>query len=61
MRREAAAIKIQKSSRRQITKNKYTKQRVSALVIQTGLRAMVARNEFRYKRQAKASTIIEVK
>lgn len=33
---------------------------VAALVVQTGLRAMAAHKEFRFKKQTKAATTIQV-
>uniref|UniRef100_A0A7N0RFE5 Myosin motor domain-containing protein n=1 Tax=Kalanchoe fedtschenkoi TaxID=63787 RepID=A0A7N0RFE5_KALFE len=60
LRKEAAAIKIQKNSRRHQARTSYKKLRVAVLVLQTGLRVMAARNEFRYKKQHKAATIIQV-
>ncbi|XP_057868018.2 myosin-9 isoform X2 [Cryptomeria japonica] len=59
MRREAAAIRIQKYVRRYQAHKAYTQLRLSAIVIQAGLRAMAARNEFRFRSQTKASIIIQ--
>uniref|UniRef100_A0A6N2KTU9 Myosin motor domain-containing protein n=1 Tax=Salix viminalis TaxID=40686 RepID=A0A6N2KTU9_SALVM len=61
MRREAAAIKIQKHTRRYAARTAYKKLHVSALVVQTGLRAMVACKEFRFRKQTKAATIIQAR
>ena len=60
MRRQAAAVNIQKSFRRHIARESYLKIRHSAIAVQTALRGMVARNEFRYRKQMKAATIIQV-
>lgn len=60
MRREAAAIKIQKNLHRHIAKMSYKTLRQSAVVLQTGFRAMNARNEFRFRKQTKAATAIQV-
>jgi myosin-5 len=60
MRREAAAIKIQKHTRKYAARTAYKKLHVSALVVQTGLRAMIARKEFRFRKRTKAATIIQV-
>jgi myosin-5 len=60
MRREAAAVRIQKHVRRYQAQKSYTQLRLSAGVIQAGLRAMDARNEFRFRRQTKAAIIIQV-
>lgn len=60
MRREAASIRIQKHVRAHRARINYTSLQASAIVIQSGLRALAARNEFRYRRQTKASTTIQV-
>lgn len=60
MRREAAAIRIQKYARRYQAHKAYKQLRLSAIFIQAGLRAMVARNEFCFRSQTKASIIIQV-
>lgn len=60
MRKVAASIRIQKHVRGHTARKFYTKLLASANVIQTGLRAMAARNEYRYKRRTKAATIIQV-
>ncbi|XP_061944773.1 myosin-9 isoform X1 [Populus nigra] len=61
MRREAAAIKIQKHTRKNAARTAYKKLHVSALVVQTGLRAMIARKEFRFRKRTKAATIIQAR
>lgn len=60
MRREAASIRVQKHARAHRVRKYYTELQASALVIQTGLRAMAARDEYRRRRRAKAATIIQV-
>lgn len=60
MRKEAASIRIQKHVRAHTDRKSYTKLVASAIVIQTGLRAMAARNEYRYRRRTKATTSIQV-
>lgn len=60
MKREAAAVKIQKNTRKYQARSTYNRLHISVLVLQTGLRAMAARKEFRFKRQTKAATIIQV-
>lgn len=60
MRREAASIRIQKHQRTHMARKFYTKLRASAIVIQTGLRAMAARNDFRHRRRTKAATLVQV-
>lgn len=60
MKKEAAAVKIQKNTRRHEARKSYSKLRVSVLVLQTGLRAMEAHKRFIFRRQTKAATIIQV-
>lgn len=60
LRREDASIRIQKYARSHAARKSYKKLRSSAIVIQTGLRAMAARNEYRHKRRTKAAIIIQV-
>lgn len=60
MRREAASIRIQKHARAHRARMYYTSLQVSAIVLQSGLRAFAARNEYRYRRRTKASTKIQV-
>ncbi|XP_059431718.1 myosin-16 [Corylus avellana] len=59
LKRNAAAIKIQRDLRRFLARNDYIRTKFSTLILQTGLRAMVARNEFRYRECTKAATIIQ--
>ncbi|KAF7837931.1 myosin-17 [Senna tora] len=59
LRRETAALKIQKNFRRYIARKSYLTVRSSAITIQTGLRAMKARNECRFRRQTKAAILIQ--
>ncbi|CDY65579.1 BnaCnng47820D [Brassica napus] len=59
LRREAAAVKIQKNGRRYYSRKSYKKLHVCALALQTGLRAMAARKEFRFRKQTKAATIVQ--
>ncbi|KAI7727736.1 hypothetical protein M8C21_005995 [Ambrosia artemisiifolia] len=51
LRREAAAVKVQKKS--------YQTLRASTIKLQTGLRAMIARDEFRHRKQTKAAIFIQ--
>lgn len=60
MRREAASIRIQKHARAHRARVYYTSLQASAMVIQSGLRAFAARNEYRFRRRTKASTKIQV-
>lgn len=60
LRREAAALKIEKNFRGYIARKSYLKERSSAIIIQTGLRAMKARDEFRFRKQTKAAIQIQV-
>ena len=60
MRREAASINIQKNLRRHLSRKSYAQVLFSALTLQTGLRAMAARNEFRVRKQARAAKTVQV-
>lgn len=60
LKREAAAVKIQKNARRFHARTAYKRLQTSVLYVQTGLRAMAARNEFRFRKQTKAAIIIQV-
>ena len=51
LRRQAAAIRIQKSIRCYRARKSYLTVRSSAIKVQTGLRGMQARNVFRYKKE----------
>ncbi|TVU11936.1 hypothetical protein EJB05_45547 [Eragrostis curvula] len=61
MRREAAAIKVQKHQRRHQARMSYKLRYASVLVVQTALRAMAARNEFRFKKRSKAAVTIQAR
>lgn len=60
MRREAAAVKIQKNIRSYEARKAYKETHMSVLTMQTALRAIAARKEFRFGIQTKASIIIQV-
>jgi len=60
MKMEAAAIQIQKYLRGYQARKIYVKLRFPAILVQTGFRAMAARNEYRFRRQSKAAIIIQV-
>jgi len=60
LRREAAALKIEKNFKGYIARKSYLKLRSSATTLQTGLRAMKARDEFRFRKQTKAAIRIQV-
>jgi myosin-5 len=60
MRKESASIKIQKNQRRHQARRSYKLLNASVLVVQTALRAMAARNDFRYKKRSKAAVTIQV-
>ena len=60
MRREAAAIKVQKNQRRRQARRSYKLHYASVLVVQTALRAMTARKEFRFKKQSTGAVTIQV-
>ncbi|KAL6861303.1 hypothetical protein ACP4OV_017003 [Aristida adscensionis] len=61
LRREAAAIKVQKNQRRHQARRSYKLQIGSVLVIQTALRAMAARNEFRFKKKSTAAVKVQAR
>jgi len=61
MRREAAAVKIQKNMRRHKARESYLQLQAAAVTLQTGLRAMSARNEFRFRKETKAAVHIQVR
>lgn len=61
MRKEAASIRIQKHERAHAARKSYTKLKAAVIVIQTGMRAMEARNDYRQRRRNKAATTIQVK
>ena len=58
--REAAAVKIEKNFKGYICRKSYMTARSSAVTLQTGLRAMKARDEFRFRKQTKAAILIQV-
>jgi myosin-5 len=60
LRREAAALKIEKNFKGYIDRKSYSKARSSAIILQTGLRSMKARDEFRFRKQTKAAIKIQV-
>lgn len=60
MRREAAAVKIQKNLHCYFARKSYATLQCAAITLQTGLRAMTACNEFRFKKQTKAAVCIQV-
>jgi myosin-5 len=60
MRREAAALKIQRDLRRFLARKAYTELYSAAVSVQAGMRGMVARKELCFRRQTKAAIIIQV-
>jgi len=60
LRREAAAVKIQKNIRRYEARKAYKELQVSVLTLQRAIRATAARKQFRFRKQTKASIIIQV-
>lgn len=60
MRREDAAIKIQTKARGHSARMSYKNLRISAVMVQTCLRAMACRKEFGFKKQSTAATMIQV-
>ncbi|KAG6400856.1 hypothetical protein SASPL_137700 [Salvia splendens] len=59
LKRDAASLRIQTNLRGRLTRKNYSRLKESVVVVQTGVRAMAAHRQFRYKNQAKASTIIQ--
>ncbi|KAK7329658.1 hypothetical protein VNO77_23831 [Canavalia gladiata] len=59
LRREAAAVKIEKNFKGYIARKSYLTIRSSAIILQTGLRAMKARDEFRFRKQTKAAIYMQ--
>ncbi|KAG2289277.1 hypothetical protein Bca52824_048881 [Brassica carinata] len=59
MRREAASLRIQKQARTYICQTAYKRLCVSAIYVQTGLRAMAARVELQYRMKRRAAIIIQ--
>lgn len=43
-----------------LARRKYTKLKLTGVVLQAGMRSMAARKEFRYRRQTKAASIVQV-
>lgn len=60
MRREASCLRIQRDLRMYLAKKAYKDMCFSAVCIQTGMRGMAARNELRFRRQTRASILIQV-
>lgn len=59
-RREAASLMIQKYARMFIARRDYRILWASAVSIQTPMRRMAARNEFKYRKETKAAILIQV-
>ncbi|RYR67512.1 hypothetical protein Ahy_A03g013913 isoform B [Arachis hypogaea] len=59
LRRNAAALKIEKNFKGFLARKSYITARSSAITLQTGLRAMKARKEFRFRKQTKAAILIQ--
>lgn len=60
MRREAAALKVQKNLRKYFARKSYLQLQKSAVTLQAGLRAMSGRKEFRFRKETKAAILIQV-
>lgn len=60
LRREAASLKLQTYYRMYYAQKNYNQLVSSAIAVQSGLRGMVARKELLFRRQRKASIIIQV-
>ncbi|KAG7030324.1 Myosin-11 [Cucurbita argyrosperma subsp. argyrosperma] len=58
---ELDARRAEKHARRFEARTAYKRLQSSVLVVQTGLRAMAARNEFRFRKQTKAAIIIQAR
>ncbi|CAN1233427.1 XI-E [Linum perenne] len=61
MKREAAAVKVQKHVRRFEARKSYKALYASAILLQTGLRTMAARKQFRFKKQTKAAIFMQTR
>lgn len=59
--REAACLRIQKELRRHLARSSYLELCSSALVLECGMRGMDARNKLRFRKQTRASIVIQVK
>ncbi|KHG09984.1 Unconventional myosin-Vb [Gossypium arboreum] len=59
MRREAAALNIQKHLRKFLARKAYKNLYFSAVSIQTGMRGMIARSELLSRKQTRAATVIQ--
>lgn len=60
MRREAAALKVQKNLRKYFARKLYLQLQKSAVTLQAGLRAMSGRKEFRFRKETRAAILIQV-
>lgn len=60
LKRKTAAVKIQKSMRGKLARKKYKEINIFVIVLQTGFRAMAARNELRNRKGASASLKFQV-
>jgi len=60
LRQQAAALRIQKTTRWYFAWKTYCQLRLSAVTLQAGVRAMAARNEFNFRKRNKASIRIQV-
>lgn len=60
MKKESAATKVQTVFRGYSTRNAYIKMKVVAMTVQAAIRATVACNEFKHRKQTKAAATIQV-
>lgn len=60
LRRITAAIKMEKNLRKYRASKAYSRLRMSALKVQTVIRALKARKEFKLKKQTKAAIKVQV-
>jgi myosin-5 len=58
--KEASAVKIQKNIRRYEARKAYKELHMSVVTLQTALRAIAARKDYKFEKQTKASVIIQV-
>ncbi|KAI4301137.1 hypothetical protein L6164_034448 [Bauhinia variegata] len=59
LKRDTAAVKIQRHIRGKLARIKYNQTKASIIVLQTGIRAMVAHEELRRRKQTRAAVTIQ--
>lgn len=60
MRKDAASLKIQTNWRWHVFRKNYNLLRHSTIVLQSGIRAILAREKFIHRRNSKTATVIQV-